>query len=225
MMRVASGGHGRSTSRLACGAAALLALAVPACGGADGSTTAAVTTVTTVVTAEPTSTLTESSTRADSSPPSSVPSLTSSAETPLSVPRSGEPLGLEDFFNPGTAWQANRYDTAGKSDVQGLASTVEPPCYSVRVQELELRLSNKFKTLTFSVAQADNSESSDLGLTVEILTNGAQAEIRTVPFNQIQEFAVPVASVNAVKLRFSLDAPPSRCEGSVVAVVHDVSVS
>jgi hypothetical protein len=58
-----------------------------------------------------------------------------------------------------------------------------------------------------------------------VLTNNQQAEIRTVPFNQVQEISVPVDSVNAVQFRFSLDPNTGDCGGSVIAVLHDVTVS
>jgi hypothetical protein len=170
-----------------------------------------------VVTAEPSSPTAHAST---SSPGSD---LSSATQTPLSIPQTGEPLRLEDFFEPGPDWEANRYDIAGRSQVQGMATSV-PTCYA-DPSVLELRLSNKFETLTFSVAQADNSERSDLNLTVEVLTNNEQAEIRAVPFNQVQEISVPVDSVNAVQFRFFFQPTPTECRGSVIAVLHDVTVS
>ncbi|SFO52684.1 hypothetical protein SAMN05660359_04057 [Geodermatophilus obscurus] len=90
---------------------------------------------------------------------------------------------------------------------------------------LELRLSNSFERLTFKVGQANDSESSDQELTVEVLANNEQVEIRQVPFNQIQEFEIPVSSVNALKIQTYLNPDNPDCQGSVIGVVHDVSVS
>jgi hypothetical protein len=214
-----AGGNVKRISQPMLGWAALLLMVTPSCASGDGSTAAAETTVTTVVTAEPSSTPVDSS-----SARSSESTLTSPPGTPQSTPRSGEPLQLEDFFEPGPSWEANRFDIAGRTDVQGIAGTVNT-CYAASAIELELRLSNKFETLTFSVAQADNSARSDQNLTVEVLTNNEQADIRAVPFNQVQEISVPVGSVNAVQFRFYLDPNTGDCGGSVVAVLHDVTVS
>src|SRR4051794_28020826 len=180
MGATAGGRNGDWPRQLGGAVGTLLVLALPSCASGDASTPA-ISTVTTVVTKGP------SSQPTTSSPSSSGSDLTSSPGTTLAAPRSGEPLRLEDFFQPGSAWQANRYDIAGKSDVQGIATTVNS-CSEGGASVLELRLSNKFTTLTFSVAQADNSQSSDQKLTVEVLNNNEQAEIRAVPFNEVQGF-------------------------------------
>ena len=51
---------------------------------------------------------------------------------------------------------------------------------------------NNFEELTFSVAQANDSRDSDRQLGVEVLANNEQVEIRSVPFNQVQEFTIDV---------------------------------
>jgi hypothetical protein len=217
--------RGRATGhKLACGGAAVLALLLPGCAADGEAGQVASTTVTTVVTAEPSSTPSGTATSGSAATTTSSAPLTSSPGTSVETPPTDQPLTLEDFFNPDDGWQANRYDIAGRSDVQGIATTVAS-CYESSARVLELRLSNKFSTLTFAAGQADNSASSDQRLTVEILTNNEQAEIRAVPFNQVQDFTIPVEAVNAVKFRLYLDPDSPRCGGSVVGVLHDIRVS
>jgi len=92
-------------------------------------------------------------------------------------------------------------------------------------QGIELRLGNNFKQLDFSVGQADNSANSDQNLSVEVLANNSQVEIRSVPFNEIQTFSIPVTGVNALKIRFGLDERVSECRGSVIGVITDATVT
>jgi len=101
-------------------------------------------------------------------------------------------------------------------------SCSDSPTY---VEELELRLSNSFERLTFKVCQANNSSASDQDLTVEVVANNEQVEIRQVPFNQIQEFDIPVEAVNALKILMYLDPDNPDCGGSVIGVAHDIIVS
>jgi hypothetical protein len=56
-------------------------------------------------------------------------------------------------------------------------------------------------------------------VSVEVIGNNAQLEIRSVPFNQVTHFEVPVAGVNALKIRLSLDDKVPGCAGSVIAVI------
>jgi hypothetical protein len=56
---------------------------------------------------------------------------------------------------------------------------------------------------------------------VEVVGNNAQLEIRSVPFNEVQSFEVPVAGVNALKIRMVLDDKVPNCGGSVIAVITD----
>src|SRR3712207_8143794 len=54
------------------------------------------------------------------------------------------------------------------------------------VQQLELRLENKFDTLSFTAGQGNDSLRSDQNLSVEVMANNAQVEIRSIPFNEIR---------------------------------------
>jgi len=189
-------------------------LAAAACGetplvpDADETSTAApVTTETTTTTSSPATTTEES------------PS-TSSAPGELDPDDVGRRLTLNDFFNPSPYWEEDRYDIADEKQVQGIAADVSS-CYSA--QELELRLANNFEELDFSVGQANDSTSSDASVTVEVLANNAQVEIRSVPFNEIQEFSIPVEGVNALKIHVYLD-DRATCNGRVTAVLTEVTL-
>ena len=58
-----------------------------------------------------------------------------------------------------------------------------------------------------------------------MLANNEQVEIRSVPFNQIQEFTIDVDGVNALKILFYLDDNVDGCGGSVIGVLTDTTVS
>ncbi len=129
------------------------------------------------------------------SPTTSTPSTTTSSPeesgeaepselTPVS---GGQRLTLDRFFNADTYyWEEKRYDVATLSDVQGIASTVET-CTSTgsNVRELELRLENKFEVFTFTAGQGNDSIRSDQNLSIEVLANNGQVEIRSIPFNEV----------------------------------------
>jgi hypothetical protein len=143
---------------------------------------------------------------------------------PLDPEDEGRKLTLTDFFMPSTSWEERRYDLAEKKDVQGIATEVFQ-CGDYNAQGLELRLANNFQELTFSVAQDNDSPNSDQQLSVEVIANNEQVEIRSVPFNQIQEFTIPVDGVNALKILFYLDETVADCGGSVIGVLTDVTVN
>lgn len=174
---------------------------------------------------------TSAATSSDASPtPGPVTSTSTSSATPTpdddaEGPQPGDEgrrLRLADFFEPSSSWEEERYDVADQKAVPGIAARVEG-CYN-SYQELELRLANNFDELRFSVAQANDSRQSDQSVSVEVIANNSQAEIRSVPFNEVQTFTVPVSGVNALKIRFSLDDRVEDCGGSVIAVVSDITV-
>ena len=197
-------------------------LGTAACGGdalnpsatASSSTTTAAETTTT--SSAPTTTSVATTTTAASTSPGG----------PLTTESAGRPLHLTDFFMPGSEWQEKRYDVADKSQVQGIGTTVAS-CGSYGARELELRLANNFHELTFTVGQANDSRASDQAVSVEVLANNAQVEIRSVPFNQLQQFTIPVTGVNALKIDLRLDEDVPKCgqTGSVIAVLTGVQLS
>jgi hypothetical protein len=200
--------------------AAGVVLASAACAGTALTPKAAETTGSETTAAQPT---TESSTESTSSSVTTTEETTSTSSTPgeLDPADVGRRLTLNDFFNPATSWQEDRYDIADQKQVQGIAAEVYS-CDSY--QELELRLANNFDELDFSVGQANDSASSDASVTVEVLANNAQVEIRSVPFNEIQEFSIPVEGVNALKIHVYLD-DRATCRGTVTAVLTDVTLA
>jgi hypothetical protein len=193
--------------------AALLALT--ACGSDWTETEPEAAATTTATTTAPSSTAaaTTSTPTGDSSP--------GSADGELGEDAEGRRLTLADFFEPGSQWEEERYNIADQRDVPGIGTQIAG-CYGF--QELELRLGNNFDTLEFSVAQANDSRESDQNVSVEVLANNSQVEIRSVPFNQIQSFSIPVSGVNALKIQMSLDDRVDGCGGSVIAVLTDATL-
>lgn len=184
--------------------------ATPIASGADETTTATTTTTETTTSSTPSPTTTSSATSSSEGGGGPQPG------------DEGRPLTLGDFFNPSTAWEENRYDIADKKDVPGIAAQIDS-CYGPD-QELELRLANNFETLDFSVAQGNDSMDSDQAVSVTVLANNVQVEIRSVPFNETQTFEVPVSGVNALKIQLTLDDRVQPCGGSVIAVLTDITV-
>ncbi|MGY1618390.1 hypothetical protein ACI797_16750 [Geodermatophilus sp. SYSU D00691] len=137
----------------------------------------------------------------------------------------GRRLTLADFFAV-TDFEERRYDVADQNDVQGIGATVQycggDPSY---VQQLELRLANNFSELTFSAAQANDSRNSDQELAVEVVGNNEQIDIRSVPFNEVQDFTVDVEGVNALVIRLYLDDAAEDCGGSVIGVITDATLN
>ena len=173
---------------------------------------------------------TSASETTSSSATSTSPSTSSTSASPggpLGTDAAGRKLTLADFFQPDSQWAEKRYDIADKSQVQGIGTTVQYCGTGYAPRELELRLANNFDELTFSVGQANDSRASDQNVTVEVLGNNQQIDIRTVPFNQIQEFRIPVSGVNALKIDLSLDEDVQNCgrTGSVVAVLTDITLN
>jgi len=138
----------------------------------------------------------------------------------------GRQLGLDDFFNADSQWEERRYDVADQQDVPGVGTTVQGCGQSSSYDRtLELRLGNNFSELTFSAAQANTSQRSDQNLVVEILTNNEQRDIRSVPFNQVQDFTIDVTGVNALVIRLYLDDEIANCRSAVVGVISEASVN
>ncbi len=167
---------------------------------------------------------TTSTTTAATTPPTTTATSTSatseSSSGPLDTEAGGRPLTLADFFMPDSYWEEERYDVADRKDVLGIGRPIS--CSSEA--ELELRLANNFETLAFSVGQANDSASSEESVSVEVLANGAQVEIRSVPFNQVQSFEIPVTGVNALRIVMIADRDTSSCDDNATAVLTDITV-
>jgi hypothetical protein len=197
-----------------------LLLGTAACSSFAGDSADASTTSPRSTSASQTTSSSETSTSTSTS------STSASPGGPLGSDAAGRKLTLADFFQPDSQWSEKRYDIADKSQVQGIGTTVVQ-CSSGSPRELELRLANNFDELTFSVGQANDSQASDQNVSVEVLGNNQQIDIRSVPFNQIQEFTIPVTGVNALKIDLRLDSDVPNCgrTGSVIGVLTDITLS
>ena len=197
-----------------------LLLAVTGCAGDALNTDRAAETTTS--SAEETTSSAEETSESETTTPAEATDDSEDGE--LNPEDEGRTLTLADFHMPSSEWEQERYDLAGQKDVQGIGAPVQ---YCGQYpQQLELRLGNNFQELTFSVAQDDDSESSTQYLSVEVLANNEQVEIRSVPFNQIQEFTIDVDGVNALQIYISLDENEPDCgNGSVIGVVTEATLN
>ncbi|WP_286967442.1 MULTISPECIES: hypothetical protein [Arsenicicoccus] len=161
----------------------------------------------------------------DTGPTSGSPSESETGLPPISA---DDRISLSQVFAKTDGWQENKYNFAGKVGVQGMASLVQGcGSDSSQVQWIELRLQNKFTELDFDVSQSDSSKSSDQRLTAEVVANGQQVDIDTVPFNKIKAFTrINLRDVNALKIRLFLDDKVEGCsyKGGVEAVLSNVVV-
>lgn len=153
-----------------------------------------------------------STTTPDVSDPVSIPGT-----TPTATPTIGT-LRAADFFGRNPQWSEKRFDVADRGQVQGLG-TVVASCSRDSGELLELRLSNKFQRLKFAVGQDNGSTGSAQILTVEVVGNNKQIDVRGVPFNTVQDFDISVSGVNALQVHFFLDKQKEGCgRQSVIAV-------
>jgi hypothetical protein len=203
-------------------ALSLVALLPAACSGGQAPAAAAVT-VTQEVTRTVAPTIASTTTTSTDSSSSG-----SEITGPTSAPPTVRPgtLGLADFFEPSSEWTESRFDVADKGQVQGISARIDS-CYASNPQVLELRLSNKFTRLSFQVAQANSSKTSDGTLAVEVIGNGRQLDVRKIAFNTVQDFSVSVQGINATQIKFHLEQPTggSCPSGRVIAVLYDAKVS
>jgi len=127
----------------------------------------------------------------------------------LDVPSANRPLGLDDFFNPRGEWEEGRWNVADRENEQGIAATIR------RANDLELRLQNRFSTLSFDAGHANDSESSECTTQIDILVDGELRETHSFEFNVIQSFKdVDISDGNAIKLIVS-----NTCVGGTSRVV------
>lgn len=141
----------------------------------------------------------------------------------IDPPRHGVPLALANFFEPDNVWSEGSENIADRKGLQGIFAEISS-CGNYS-RELELRLEDNYKSLSFSVGQANNSRNINQTLTVAVQANGSQVAIKNIPFNKLQNFTVPVTSVNALQIQFYLDSQNPNCGGSVVAVLYNAVLS
>jgi hypothetical protein len=211
-------------------------LTVSGCSGSSdqasraGSTVTATATVTVSETASgsssPDSSSPDSSSPDSSSPDSSSPDTatlepTETSSGPgggLGPGKEGTRLTLSDFFQP-DGWAEGSLNVADRKGVQGIFSEVSGCGYGGR--QLELRLEDNYKKLSFQVGQANDSRFNNQTLAVSVQANGKQVIVRNVPFNAVQSFSIPVTSVNSLEVVFRLDPQDPDCGGSVNAVMYN----
>jgi hypothetical protein len=219
---------GRWVTTALVGAAALFV--VTACSH-PSSSNAGPATVTTTVTALPTDTSIAVPSASDSSgssdgssgaspTDSSGASPTDSTTGPVVIGpgRQGSILTLADFFSPSSDWNEGSFDVAGRNGIQGIMAKIGG-CASFETQDLELRLADRYKTLTFQAGQANDSLQGDQTLVVDVKANDRQVLTYKIPFNRIQSFTIPVTAVNSLVISFHLDDGTSNCRGSINAVI------
>jgi hypothetical protein len=200
-----------------------LTLAAAGCSGSKPAVSAPRATVTQTVTTSSSDSPSDAidPTASDSVDPSSDLSTDPLSESPsgpavLPPGREGSTLTLADFFDPGSSWTEGSYDVASRKAVQGIYSPVSY-CGSSNPRELELRLGDNYKTLSFSVGQTNDSDRSDEILTVAVKANGRQIIVKNLPFNTIQVFSVPVTMVNSLQVDFYISG--DICVGSIDALL------
>jgi hypothetical protein len=83
--------------------------------------------------------------------------------------------------------------------------------------QLELRLAHHFAKMAFKVGQANDSQTADNTVIVDVVKNGNKTDSQPVPFDTVQSFDEDVTDGNSVKLFFHLD--PAKCKNQAVTVV------
>lgn len=97
-------------------------------------------------------------------------------------------------------------------------ATVLSSCNSnPEATQLELRLAHHFAKMAFGVGQANNSQTADNTVIVDVVKNGNKIDSKPVPFDSVQSFDEDITDGNSVKLSFHLD--PAKCENQTVTVV------
>lgn len=138
----------------------------------------------------------------------------------------GMALPLNRFFNADTnEWTEDRQNVASRSSVRGISADVTTCGKDYGTRQLELRLEHRFTTLSFWAGQSNQSKSSTQKVVVEVLANNSQVDSRSIPFDAVQPFTIPVKDINAVTIRAYLDDSVTGCgqQGAKI-VLADVIV-
>ena len=208
----------------------ITALSLAACGNLPfGSKEASPTAETSTTTPSPTPTptpsasasatdsATEMASATASETPSEDPSASAEATTNGLTPENskGRELRLSDFQKPPvtSGWEEKRYDVASITNTMGIGTIMKAKKILLMVSgkdkadilqrdldEIELRLANKFQKVTFPAGQANDSKSSNLIMRVAIFADGKEVETVDVPFNDAHALEVKAANVNALKI-------------------------
>jgi hypothetical protein len=74
------------------------------------------------------------------------------------------------------------------------------------------------------VGQANDSETSDNAVVVDVVKNGTKIDSQSVPFDAVQSFDEDITDANSLKLQFHIDR--TKCvSGGVTTVVEGLTVS
>jgi hypothetical protein len=212
--------RGRRGAALISGLTAGVAITLSACGGSSNAQSVARTVTVTVVASSTTGT-SDGSPEPPSTGGSSAESGGTTTAGPVPPSAAGTPLKLANFFNVDSDWAERPYDIADRRQEQGIGREIRY-CNKESAPFLELRLANNFKTLKFEVGQSNASNASDQALMVDVSGNNEQIDVRRIPFNKIQAFAVPVNGVNALRISFYLDPAVKNCGfNSVEAAMYN----
>lgn len=149
----------------------------------------------------------------------------SNNQSRLPEPVAGQPLTLGDFFEPDRSWTENTFSVADISEVKGMASDGLTCGEGYDDRALELRLQNRFETLTFSAAQSNSSKKSNQGLVVRVMADNSPLDMKRVKFNEVTSFTAEVKDRNAVRIEVFQDDEVEGCtHGAVQAVIFDAEV-
>lgn len=132
----------------------------------------------------------------------------------------GRDLRVADFFAAPVEWRDGTYDVASERALPGVSGTLRR-CNAAEAdaQTFELRLANNFSRVSMRVGLANNSENSDAEVLVRLVGNGTFIDSTQVRFNKLQDVAVPVTGVNALKLELFMTGKKCDEDKTVNAVI------
>lgn len=164
-----------------------------------------------------------------STPPTGPP-VASAEPAPLA---SGEPspgtvrvqpgvrrLTAADVFDVGS-WEERTYQVAGQPAAVGVGTTVD--CVG-SARSFELRLGNRFKSLSLSYGQDNASQSSQETVEYSVWANGRKVDTQLLPFNAVRTARVDLRGVNALIVS-AQPAPGAPCHGKTTPVVFDLLIT
>lgn len=89
---------------------------------------------------------------------------------------------------------------------------------------LELRLAHNFTKIKFDVGQANDSQTSDNNVIVDVIMGQNKIDSKPLPFDTVLNFDEDITGANSLKITFRLDPTKCRNEG-VTVVVSSMTVS
>lgn len=151
------------------------------------------------------------------------PSPSASTKTPSASPTGPEVIsvdpGAERVLTKSDAFTAEYWDEGSfqpvgqPQEVQAMAATAY--C-AAGPREMEFRFAQNAGNLTFQVAQAMSSPSSEENLEWALVVDSRQVMTKKIAFKESVELTTPLAGVAVVKLQVSNPRP---CSGNAVGLV------